>query len=182
VWAYVDTGFDGYLGIPRSQADRLGTPDREARYRLADGSPVTLPVYFGTVEVSGLDQALPARIMPVGDEYILGRAVIDRVPVPAMPDPTPNGPRNQAVAMGDVLAVLFYVGTYDGDAGSPNPNGVTYDSDKMGVGTKAGRDYDRSPSAEPNPPWGAGPPNGAVTMADVLAVLAQVGLDCSGPP
>jgi len=44
-----------------------------------------------------------------------------------------------------------------------------------------GQDYDRSPSLEPKPPWDAGPPDGAVNMADVLAVLAQVGLACSGP-
>ncbi|GAG16190.1 unnamed protein product, partial [marine sediment metagenome] len=31
------------------------------------------------------------------------------VPVPALADQDPNGPRNQAVAMGDVLGVLFYV-------------------------------------------------------------------------
>ena len=79
VWAYVDTGFDGYLGVPRSQAHRLGPPDREARYRLADSSPVTLPVYLGTIEFVGLMRSLPARIMSVGDEYILGRAVIDRL-------------------------------------------------------------------------------------------------------
>ncbi|GAG44245.1 unnamed protein product, partial [marine sediment metagenome] len=41
---------------------------------------------------------------------------------------------------------------------------------------------DRSPGPEPNPPWDAGPPDGAVSMGDVLAVLAQVGLDCNGEP
>ena len=44
-----------------------------------------------------------------------------------------------------------------------------------------GQDCDRSPSLEPNPPWDADPPDGAVNMADVLAVPAQVGLACSGP-
>jgi len=116
------------------------------------------------------------------------------VPVPAYPDPTPNGPKNTAVAMDDVLAVLFYVGTYEGDGGSPNANGVAYDSDK-GVDTDAdtvvdippdripdGQDYDRSPSATPNPPWDAGSPDDAVAMDDVLAVLAQTGLSCIPPP
>jgi hypothetical protein len=114
------------------------------------------------------------------------------VPVPARPDMAPNGPRNQGVSMGDVLAILLYVGTSEG--GEPNPNGVDYDSDK-GVDTDAdtvadappdgepdGLDYDRSPSLLPNPPWDAGPPSGAVNMADVLAALAQVGLSCSGVP
>ena len=111
------------------------------------------------------------------------------VPVPALADPASNGPRNQAVTIADVLAVLFYVGTYDGDGGTPNANGVAYDSVKNScdldgdtVMAKEGLCYDRSPGVEPNPPWDAGPPNGAVNIQDVLAVLAQVGLDCSGPP
>jgi len=104
------------------------------------------------------------------------------VPIPAVPDPNPNGTRNQAVAMDDVLGVLFYVGTYDGDGGAPNANGVAYDIDKDGNGLKDGRDYDRAPSPAPNPPWDADPPSGAVAMDDVLAVLAQTGLSCIGAP
>jgi len=102
------------------------------------------------------------------------------VPVPANVDPAANGSRDNAATMSDVLAVLLYVGTYDG--GPPNPNGVDYDSDKDTDTARDGRDYDRSPSADPNPPWDAGPPDGAVSMGDVLAALAQVGLDCNGPP
>ena len=49
-------------------------------------------------------------------------------------------------------------------------------------GVPDGRDHDRSPSGLPNPPYDAGPPNNAVNMSDVLAVLARVGVDCSGPP
>jgi hypothetical protein len=92
----------------------------------------------------------------------------------------PNGSKNQAVSISDVLAVLFYVGT--ADDGDPNVSGVDYDSDKDGDTVEDGQDYDRSPSALPNPPWEAGPPDGAVTMEDVLATLAQVGLSCAGPP
>jgi hypothetical protein len=55
-------------------------------------------------------------------------------------------------------------------------------SDTDGVLPPHGLKYDRSPSAEPNPPWEAGPPDGAITMADVLAVLAQAGLACTGEP
>jgi hypothetical protein len=108
------------------------------------------------------------------------------VPVPANPDPTPNGPRNRAVNISDVLAVLFYVGAYVN--GGPNAKGVDYDSDKDGdwngdtvinVYDSVGLRYDRSPSGAPNPPWDAGPPDGAINMADVLAVLAQVPLGCS---
>ena len=118
------------------------------------------------------------------------------VPVSANPDPVPNGFRDQAVTMSDVLAILFYVGAQPtGNCGDNlNPNWADYDCDK-GVDTNGdtvadipadgvpdGRDYDRSPSTEPDPPWDAGPPDDAVTMSDVLAALAQVGLSCIGPP
>jgi len=49
-------------------------------------------------------------------------------------------------------------------------------------GVPDGLAYDRTPSALPNPPWDAGPPNGAVAMDDVMAVLAQTGLSCIPPP
>jgi hypothetical protein len=109
------------------------------------------------------------------------------VPVPAVPDPEANGSKNRGINIADVLAVLFYVGAYEG--GPPNPSGVAYDSVKGSCDWDAdttpdeeGFCYDRSPGVEPNPPWEVGPPSGAVNMSDVLAVLAQAGLDCSGPP
>jgi hypothetical protein len=102
------------------------------------------------------------------------------VPVPAAPDPTPNGPRNKAVNFQDVLAVLAYVGAYQG--GPPNLNGMDYDSDKNSDGRPDGMDYDRLPGPLPNPPNDAGPPSGAVSMQDVLVVLGQTGLDCTQPP
>jgi hypothetical protein len=122
------------------------------------------------------------------------------VPLPARPDPEPNGGKNHAVSMVDMLGVLFYSGAWQtcptaaicGEASpansvacctdNPNPNGVDYDMDKDGDTLADGRDYDRTPSSEPNPPWEAGLPNGAVNMQDVLTVLAQVPLMCSGPP
>ena len=109
------------------------------------------------------------------------------VPVPANPDMTPNGPRDRSVTMSDVLAVLSYFGTFDGDGGTPNPNGVGYDTvkDSCTIGglpsQEEGLCYDRSVGAEPNPPWDAGPPNGVIDMADVLAALAQAFVvNCTG--
>jgi hypothetical protein len=117
----------------------------------------------------------------------------DDVPVPAKPDSGAgsgaNGVRNKAITMGDVLAVLFYAGTATGYP--PNANGVDYDTVK-GVdlngdtiddapyshGIPEGQKYDRSVSAPPNPPWDAGPPNGAINATDVIITLKQAGLDC----
>jgi hypothetical protein len=100
---------------------------------------------------------------------------------------TPNGDRSRAVNFGDVIAVLFYVGTCSDCP--PNANGVDYDSikgscdwDANTVPDKEGLCYDRSPGPEPNPPGDAGPPSGAIALTDVLAVLAQFGLDCSEQP
>jgi hypothetical protein len=96
------------------------------------------------------------------------------VPVPANPDPIPNGPKNQAVSLTDALAILLYVGASDG--GPINGNGVDYDSDKNQDGVDDGRDYDRTPS------WPfSGAPNGAINLGDVLAALAQGGHHCAGP-
>jgi len=97
------------------------------------------------------------------------------VPAPANNDPTPNGTRNKAVNVSDVVGVLKYVGTFDG---GPSNGKVDYDSDKDGNGTDDGIDYDRSPSPAPNPPKDAGPPSGAVNVSDVVAVLGQTGRSC----
>jgi hypothetical protein len=105
------------------------------------------------------------------------------VPVPANQDPTANGPKNQAVTFGDILATLFYAGTCDGCAA--NLNGVDYDSIKGScdwngdtTADKEGLCYDRSPGPLPNPPYDAGAPNGAVNFQDVVIMLNQVGLVC----
>jgi len=85
----------------------------------------------------------------------------------------PTGTYDRAVTMGDVLAVLFYVGA------RLSPPSAIYVADLNGNSVKDGLEYDRSPSADPNRPWDAGPPDGAITMGDVLAALAQVGLKCT---
>jgi hypothetical protein len=167
------------------------------------GAPDYLEVAVGGDPLNGADDAAILALDSDGDgcangEELAGAAVpapgstgaydflayydFFDVPVPANPDPAANGPKDGAVAMDDVLAVLFYVGTFDGDGGVKNPNGVAYDSDKDSDKVKDGRGYDRSPGSPPNPPWDVGPPNGAISMDDVLAVLAQMGLDCGGPP
>ena len=112
-------------------------------------------------------------------------------------DPAPNGQRNKAVSIADVIAVVSYIGTFNGDAGSPsNSNGVRYDSLKdgdwfnsttgfmgpdgaVGPDDKAGLRYDRTASTTAGQPWRSGPPNGAVSIQDALVALNQVGTNCN---
>ncbi len=75
--ALVDTGFTGHLAIPTSWEARLGRPDGYSRWMLADGTFVHAPVYLGRVEIIGLSPSA-ATIVVVGDEYILGRRILDR--------------------------------------------------------------------------------------------------------
>ena len=76
-WAYVDTGFEGYLAIPLAAVSNLGEPDREANYELADGSEATFALYFGIIEIVDLGNPAEGRILATGAEYLLGREAID---------------------------------------------------------------------------------------------------------
>ncbi len=76
--ALIDTGFTGHLAIPECWQARLGTPDGYSQWNLADGSIFHAPVYLGRVEIVGLSPIPAATIVVVGDEYILGRRVLDR--------------------------------------------------------------------------------------------------------
>ena len=64
-------------------------------------------------------------------------------------------------------------------AGPANLNGVSYNSDVNKNGIPDGQEYDRSASTDATKPWRSGPPNGAVTIGDVIVELAQVGDNCT---
>ena len=79
ILAYVDTGFDGYLIIPGTQASLLGTPQFSAPWELGDGSIVEAQEYRGDILLSGLKVSIPARITLLGEEYLVGRGVVDHL-------------------------------------------------------------------------------------------------------
>jgi predicted aspartyl protease len=79
VLAYVDTGFDGYLIIPITQTSLLGSPQFFAPWELGDGSVVRAQEYRGDILISGLSMSIPARITLLGEEYLLGRGVVDHL-------------------------------------------------------------------------------------------------------
>ena len=78
--AMVDTGFDGALIVPESLADQLPTEDEWTPWRLADGSVIWMPLYLATLQV-GSFTSFAGTVHVVGDEYLVGRAVIDRFSV-----------------------------------------------------------------------------------------------------
>lgn len=75
--AYLDTGFDGYLIIPSSLASNLGPGDYVTRWEMGDGSLAEAGEYIGIMEVS--DLVMTARLTLLGNDFILGRGIIDRL-------------------------------------------------------------------------------------------------------
>ena len=79
VLAYVDTGFDGYLIIPATQTLLLGPPQFSAPWELGDGSVVEAQEYRGDILVPDLAVTIPARITLLGEEYLVGRGLVDHL-------------------------------------------------------------------------------------------------------
>lgn len=75
--AYLDTGFDGYLVVPISLASSLGQGDYLARWELGDGCIVEAFEYLGVLEIVGLGTAIKARITLLGNDYLVGRGLIE---------------------------------------------------------------------------------------------------------
>jgi predicted aspartyl protease len=79
--ALVDTGFTGDLAVPRSFFEPdVGLPDARSAWELADGTTIDAPLYVATVEIVGLPP-IPAALIALGNEFILGRGIIDRFKV-----------------------------------------------------------------------------------------------------
>ena len=156
-----------------------------------------LPCRFGTRDGDGCADASERQ----RDENLGGDRDEDNpwdffdVPVPARPDPASNGTRNKAVLLNDVAGVMFYVGTTAANPSLRNGRGVSYGSLKDGDWFNSSTDSrcrypdgcnrcerlggaqvrsDTQPSFR-NKPYRSGPPDGAVTLADVSVAMAQVG-------
>jgi parallel beta-helix repeat protein len=99
------------------------------------------------------------------------------VPTGALTVGSPGGTRNKVVNINDVIAIVFYIGTFNN--GPANTNGVDYDTDLNSNLSKDGREYDRTPSMTVGKPWRSGPPNGAVSINDAIVALNQIGNNCS---
>ena len=77
--ALIDTGFSSNLVVPEHLwNEELGRADGRANWVLADGGTVQAPVYLGDIEILGTPVVARVAITFMGDEFILGRGIIDR--------------------------------------------------------------------------------------------------------
>ncbi len=77
VEAFLDTGFDGDIVIPRGLISRGARPTSYLYWTLADNSIVQAPAYPGTAAIGQLG-SFPVLVTMLGDEPIVGRRVTDR--------------------------------------------------------------------------------------------------------
>ncbi len=63
--------------VPRAQA-QFGPCDYVSLWELGDTSLAPAEEYLGQVQLVGTAETFPARITALGDEYIIGRALLDR--------------------------------------------------------------------------------------------------------
>jgi hypothetical protein len=84
--------------------------------------------------------------------------------------------RSKAIAIGDVLAIVSYIGVSSVNPLTPNANGKTYAGDENLDSIPNFEIFDRSPAGPLT-----GPPSGSVAIGDALSALAQIGDLCSSP-
>ena len=76
--ALIDTGYTGSLIIPDVWQDSFGIPDARTALEVGDGRVVYAPVYLGTIAINGFRPIQGVAVTLLGDEYILGRRILDR--------------------------------------------------------------------------------------------------------
>ncbi|MBI3988866.1 MAG: hypothetical protein HY347_04535 [candidate division NC10 bacterium] len=76
VFAYIDTGFDGFLIIPTEFATQLGDADVVSTWELGDGSLIEALDYLGEIQVVDLSPTIRSQITCIGNEFLLGLGVL----------------------------------------------------------------------------------------------------------
>ncbi|AOQ23304.1 hypothetical protein MTAT_18360 [Moorella thermoacetica] len=79
VHAYIDTGFEGYIVLPENYVEKIGSPAFISNWEVADGALVAAAEYIGTIVIPDIGFTLMARITCLGNEILIGRAVIDHL-------------------------------------------------------------------------------------------------------
>lgn len=78
--ALIDTGFDGFVAMPRETLMNGDPPDGYIPCTLADASKIAAPFYRGIVRI-GKFPSFAAIILALGDEPLVGRGVTDKFKV-----------------------------------------------------------------------------------------------------
>jgi predicted aspartyl protease len=73
--ALLDTGYDGSLSLPLDILQSR-TAKGEWEIELADGSRLSVPFFYGTIDISGLAR-VGIVLSALGTEAIVGRRVMD---------------------------------------------------------------------------------------------------------
>ncbi len=77
--ALIDTGYTGSVIVPDTwQGQGLGLPDGQTAVQVGDGRVILAPVYVGTLAINGFPPIRGVAVTVLGDEYILGRRILDR--------------------------------------------------------------------------------------------------------
>ena len=76
--ALIDTGYTGSLIIPETWQSSFGLPDGQTAVEVGDGRIIFAPVYVGTLAINGFRPIHGVAVTLLGDEYILGRRILDR--------------------------------------------------------------------------------------------------------
>ena len=80
-FAYLDTGFDGFLIAPLAVATALGKPDLVSTWELGDGSLTAGADYLGEIDIVGMGLPILGQITCLGNDWILGLAVLNQFEV-----------------------------------------------------------------------------------------------------
>ncbi len=80
-FAYLDTGFDGFLMIPHTFVSSLGDPDFVSRSELGDSSLTYGADFPGEIRIVGLGQAMKGGITCLGNDWILGLGILNKFTV-----------------------------------------------------------------------------------------------------
>lgn len=80
-FAYLDTGFDGFLIAPQAAAIALDKPDLVSTWELGDGSLTAEADYLGEIDIVGMALPILGQITCLGNDWILGLAVLNHFEV-----------------------------------------------------------------------------------------------------
>lgn len=175
---------DGYESAPGhgcldpSTNDASADPDSDGLTNLAEYQAGTNPCAADT-DADGCNDGHELRVVKLqgGQRDPTDPYDFYDVPSPVLRPGQTTGAHDHLVTIGDVIAVMYYIGTQAG--GGTNTNGVSYDTDLNGNGIVDGQEYDRTFGGYGSKLWLTGPPNGTVTIGDAILALGHVGDNCN---